>query len=129
MLAQSSAARQPHMQSGAAGLTAAAVSMPAASCCCILHARYACNSSPEHCKCIPRLLHVFALSCWRSSAMVRRAAAAYGNACEQFFGGSHLNSEPKSADPELSSRLTWHDFVYVTLALLYQLYHVATRPY
>ena len=44
-------------------------------------------------------------------ACVRRAAAAYGNGCERYFGCSHLNSGSNIVGEGLSSRLTWHDFV------------------
>ena len=51
----------------------------------------------------------------RVSASARRVAAAYGNACEQIFGPSHLISHRSKSNPGLSSRLTWHDFAYVTM--------------
>ena len=52
----------------------------------------------------------------RVSASARRVAAAYGNACEQIFGPSHLISHRSKNYPGLSSRLTWHDFAYVRMA-------------
>ena len=89
MLAQSSAARQPHMQSGAAGLTAAAVSMPAALCCCILHARYACNrahpsSANVYRACYTSLLcHVGAVAQW--SVAQRRLTVTPVNSFRRWF--------------------------------------------
>ena len=65
----------------------------------------------------------------RVSAPLRRGAAPYGDGCEQIFGCSHLISLLLFAVLGLSSRLTWHDFSYVTMAqkvpsstLVYPLY-------
>ena len=52
----------------------------------------------------------------RVSAPVRRGAAPYADGCERFFGHSHLISLLLFVIQSLSSRLTWHDFAYVTMA-------------
>ena len=49
-------------------------------------------------------------------ACVRRAAAAYGNASGLIAGAVTLDFALLFAPRDLSSRLTWHDFVYVTMA-------------
>ena len=59
-----------------------------------------------------------------NSAPMRRGAAPYGNGCEQISGHSHLISLSILCALCLSSRLTWHDFVYVTMAPLYYVYYV-----
>ena len=62
-----------------------------------------------------------------NSAPMRRGAAPYGNGCEQISGHSHLISLSILCALCLSSRLTWHDFVYVTMAPLYYLYYVSVK--
>ena len=52
----------------------------------------------------------------RVSALLRRGAAPYADGCERHFGHSHLISLLPFAVLGLSSRLTWHDFAYVTMA-------------
>jgi len=47
--------------------------------------------------------------------LARRAAAAYGEGCEWICGPSHLIYLLLFAVQRLSSRLTWHDFAYVTM--------------
>ena len=74
-------------------------------------------------------LAVFARRVLHVSAACRRGAAAYGNACEQIFGPSHLISHRSKSNPGLSSRLTWHDFAYVTMAPWIMVDYDATKAY
>ena len=53
----------------------------------------------------------------RVSALVRRGAAPYADGYELLFGHSHLISLLPFGVLGLSSRLTRHDFSYVTMAL------------
>ena len=76
-----------------------------------------------------RMLAALARRVLRLSALARRVAAAYGNACEQIFGPSHLISHRSKSNPGLSSRLTWHDFAYVTMAPCIKVHHIATIAY
>ena len=74
-------------------------------------------------------LAVFARRVLHVSAACRRGAAAYGNACEQIFGPSHLISHRSKSYAGLSSRLTWHDFAYVTMAPCIMVHYDATGGY
>ena len=53
----------------------------------------------------------------RVSAPLRRGAAPYADAAGCSQGSSHLISLSILGVLGLSSRLTWHDFAYVTMAL------------
>ena len=52
----------------------------------------------------------------RVSALLRRGAAPYADGCEHIFCRSHLISLPILVRGALKSRLTWHDFVWTTMA-------------
>ena len=67
------------------------------------------------------------------SAPLRRGAAPYADGCERVLSHSHPHSLTLSAVLGLSSRLTWHDFAYATMAqkvhsstLMYPLYPYST---
>ena len=86
----------------------------------------ACAMHSPHCH---DALGVFAWRVLCGSTALRRGAARYGDGCEYFFGRSRLISLLLFAVLGLSSRLTWHDFAYVTMAqkvpsstLVYPLY-------
>ena len=60
------------------------------------------------------------------SAPLRRGAAPYADGCERVLSHSHPHSLTLSAVLGLSSRLTWHDFAYATMA---QKVHSSTLVY
>ena len=66
--------------------------------------------------CCRDALGVFALRVLCGSTALRRGAAPYADGCECFFVRSRLISLLLFAVLGLSSRLTWHDFAYVTMA-------------